>query len=275
MSMAATNEHLACSKTTGLTRAIGAAVAFCANPDTGLAWPSNEMLVENWGFPLRTIQTALRSLEDLGEIVPQPQLQTRKRKRVYLVTWGQTSLLDSADFVGANPSAPMLGANPSAMAAHACAGSEPQLNRQEPIPPTPKNGGAATFPPPSSTNPRQTPRPSAAAARRSRRRRSRSGVISLPPAEPCPLDSAASDPAVEKKWAEIARSLRGVIGDAMWEIWLARAHAHQLDDTVLVLGIDAARCSMASHNYRRIIARTAGVEVAFVPCAAVSQMAGV
>lgn len=240
--MAAMNEHLACSKTTGLARAVGAAIAFYANPDTGLSWPSNETLVEDWGFQLRTVQTALRALEALGEIIPRPDLRTKKRKRVYLVTWGQAMLFEDVA-LGANGSAPMLGAMHSAMAAHAYAGSEPQWNHKEPNPPSPENGGVALLTSPSPiTSPLNGDRSTERAARRSRRSRSRRGRSSASDVCPLGLLDATEARVLAERTASMIEAFRSRYGEDSrewdhWSRWARGAHLHAIDP--LILGVPA------------------------------------
>lgn len=270
--MAAVNEHLKCSKAEGIARAVGAAVAFYAHRDTGIAYPSDETLKENWGFAESTVRTSLRALEELGEIVRRPDLQTRKRKRVYVVTWGQAMLFEDAPEL---PSEALDGYLPSqtldgsALRAH---GNGTQKGTERNLTPPPPNGGASTLTAPSPiTSTLNGHRAERAAPSKSRRRADRRAASRASAPGRCPLsmldperlavlaeETAAIVAALKSRWGEDTKSGRA------WRLRSRAAHLHDLEP--LMLAFPQVDYSWAKDQFPAALQDVCGRPVRIVSC---------
>lgn len=264
--MRAMLEH---SQTQGMNRTVAMAVAFYANVDTGLSYPSNELLEREWGLSERSVQRALRRLEELGELRRQPQLESVARRRVYLVGSGQMSILDAAEEVGAKPGRQASWRAPDCQtpATHArVEGTVEPLTAPPPTPPTASGGHPLLS---------DTSRPDSTPASRTalqevaaRRRRPRRRASSVPASEPCPSDSAANGMAqrLAAEWEPVLARLREQLGPDLFDVWFGETHPHALDDGVLVVGASAAQASWNQGRYGRIVGEAAGQPVRFVAC---------
>lgn len=271
--MRAMREH---SRARDTTKAVGVAVASYAHVETGLSFPSNEEL-EGWGWADRTIQRALRRLEDLGELERVPEMENRFRPRVYrLPLAAQTSLLDAAGPKGDMALSPVTVTGDMHVSGDGLTRArEGTLEPQNPNPPlSPPDGGAAQT---SSLAVIESPsfaallsERAAAGPRRRRRRRRRETTPELPPASGrCPLaddaDGAASERLISE-WEGIAQRLRDALGEEIADIWFGTAHLHLGEDGRLELALAAERGACLSGRYRRILETLVGYMPAVVVC---------
>lgn len=230
-------EHLEHSRAKGTTFHVGIAIAYYANHESGLSFPSNDTLIARWHFKERTIEASLRELEQLGEIARRPDLESFERRRVYIVGH-QTSLADMLDETPANGSA---GANALAPAVHLQSArpcKEPK-NLRTSTPPTPLPGGSSTSPSPSST-PSAVDRSPERAARRSRRTRSRRGRNSASDVCPLSLLDAERLAVLAQEASTIVEALESRYGEdtkhgRSWRLRSRGAHLHALDPLTLAL----------------------------------------
>lgn len=257
------------SRAEGLARTVGLVIALRAEPDTNLAWPSNEDLMR-WGFSERTIQNALRKLEQLGELVRRTELQSVQRRRVYLVRPpAQMSLLDSATV----PRAPVVQVAPGAvqLAPTRARGRNDRKERNDNTPPTPPRGGLLEELHPSlEGSPRVTPGSERAAARRRRRRRERAHLAVLASGD-CPLNRLAASAATDLElltagWQQVASQFREQFQTVeRADAWLAGAHPHQIGH-VLELGVSPDTIAWLRDRYGRALQQAARMPVRLVAC---------
>lgn len=264
------------SRAHGLDRAIAMAIAYYANPTTGISYPSNKVLMSEWGFSERTLQTALRTLEDLGDLRRQPTLETHRRRRVYLVGSGQLPIFDEW---GQNAVRPQSRARTTAVRPQPPARVE---GTEEPLtapPNPPASGGERTRTPHRSSEhspgqPRVAGVERAAGARRRHRRRRPDEQGSVVASEPCPLHqqtASAADPTIaEEVWLALEERLRHRLGER-WEVWGAGAHPHRLHGDTLVIALAAPRVPYVTQRFGGVLAelRRPG-QLALVGCEALT-----
>lgn len=273
------------SRTAGRGRQALLAMAYYVRAGENLAFPNNERVTGELGLSERTLQLGLRDCEQLGELQRQPQAEDYQRRRVYAVDpmfRRQVSLPGLGAEPGAEPGArpgAEADAPAGAPAPHARVGKEPVEPKTNNVvtPPAPPTGGSAET---SSSGEITGPTPRAplaqrAAARRSRRRRRRQELDApvLPPASgSCPLDHCAGalSEATElatREWEKLELQLRGWVGEQVYEIWFASAHAHLTDDGVLELAFaDPSKGTWVDGRYRVAIERRSGLQVRVVGC---------
>lgn len=246
------------SKATGSALTVALAVAFYANPESGLAWPSDQTLMDEWGLSEATIRRGLRAGERLGHLVREPALESFERRRVYRVGSGQLSLLEG------DRQTPVSALTPVSLACAGSDGVEPKGEPKTPPDPPLKGGELSS---------RSSLLLSTAAAhgvggarrrRRARRAAMRSGFAS----EPCPLqdDGALEAQDLARLWAGLAAGLREHLGLEQWEVWFTGAHPHRLDGEVLVLGMDPVHAAWVRERFGRAIALACERPLALVGC---------
>lgn len=261
------------SQAKGLDRAVIAAVASYANAETGLAFPSNDLLMREWGFSERRIQTALRNLEELGELRRQPQEESFQRRRVYIVGSGQLSILD----VGAELRAP-TSVRPHDMPAPAQMPSRVKgTGNQTTAPQPPASGGeraqTSSLVPTSTQSPRVTARlERVAASRRRRRRRRDDDGASFASGQSCPLGEIADSDELAllaEQWARIGERLQELIGAPVFEVWFAGAHLHAAGDA-LELGVSPHTLQWVHRRFALPLQRAVDRPLELVGCAALA-----
>lgn len=276
MSMQALHSWEAHSRAGDAAFIVGKQLALYAQQQTDLAWPSDRELVRSTRLSKSTVQRALRELERAGEIIR--QAASPGRRRVYLIAPQSPHQEPLPGLEGVTHDT-FVASGKGVICdvegvTHACAGSNPQNQRQDP--PSPPKGGFAVAPDlldrlhPTGQTPRVTARVERVAPARRRRRR-RGEDAPLLASGPCPLhgvtDRAASDRlALEEHWKHIASRLRERIGETTFELWLCDAHLHGLESG-LQLAIDPPRLSWVAERWGRAIAAAAGVDVEIVACA--------
>lgn len=252
----------------GLDKAVGNAVAFYASPETGLAFPSNETLMKDWGFSERRIQIALRRLEAGGALRRQPQLETFDRRRVYLVADRQLSLL--GEETGA-PGAPVSTRAPARLAR---AGSDVVEPKEPKDPPNPPASGGEPLP---ACSPGVVAAQGAAVARgRRRRRRAAFRDAHSTASEPCPLQDAFGnvDGALTEAWGVLLPRISEVLGEQNVAVWLHRAHPHRFEGDTLVVGLVPESAGWARDRFGRAIALAADRPVTLVGCELIGRPKG-
>lgn len=283
--MEAIRQFAAHSQSEDVARIVGFGLAWFAQRDTNLAWPSDVELMAFTRRSKRTVAKALRQLERSGEIQKQDRDKLRPifdamdrpvPRRVYLLdpqAAGQLSLITAEG-------APVCTLDPGderavsglERAPHAGAGSNQQNQQQDP--PNPPEGGNAQAPDllrrlrPAGQTPRVSARVEREAPSRRRRRR-REVVVPAAPGR-CPLheptDRAASGrEALEERWDPLADALRERIGAERYAVWFADAHLHATEP-VVQLAVAPERLLWVADRYERVIATVVGVDVELVAC---------
>jgi hypothetical protein len=247
-----------------MERAVGAAVAYYANRESGLAFPSNECLMREWGLSERTIQRGLRSLEDRGLLRRVPEFESPQRPRVYLVGSGQLSILDDPG-QGAKALAPASW-RPSAChppATRARVEGTEELNST----PQPPKGGTPELLEGLQQSGHALSAVQGAAVARRRRRRRRPDEQGSVASEPCPRQhsDAESDPELEALWAELDARLRERFGQ-LWEVWGHGAHPHRRDDDAVVVAFHPATVGWVHARFVPVLAQAAGAGLQVVGC---------
>lgn len=255
--------HLDQAGVKGLPRAVAMAVAYYANRETCLAYPSNETLLAKWGFGERSVQRALRMGEELRYLHRQEQHESNGRRRVYLVGAPQLSLLEPAESGDKSLDARQTPACLTRVGSDVEVEPENTSSNRSPLPqfqegeePSPLAVGEIAG---------STPRPALSERRSpSRRRRDRRRLARPVAPGPCPLGEIGHSEAalLTDRWLAISERLAQIAGEQTVAVWFPTAHLHS--DRVLAVANPAAR--WVAERFRTAIEQAAGMELSVVAC---------
>jgi hypothetical protein len=270
-------------------RCVALALAFYAQRETNLSWPSDRELMSFARISKRQLHRALRMLEAAGEIHRHPRADGDPR-RTYLIAPRDRHQLalpleqgvTHDTFKAPDGTFPAVGEGAITDiegATHTRAGSNHQ-NHQNNNPPSPpcKQGGDSPDLLSILQQTAQTPivtaaveRVAGARRRRQRRRPDEQGSVA---SEPCPLhphsDVPGPEPIVLEAWEMMQNRFRERLG-GQWEIWGAGAHPHGARGGTLVIALKPEHAVWAVQRYGSVLPVLAGVPVSFVGC---EQLAG-
>lgn len=262
-------------------RIVAMALAFYAERQSNLAWPSDETLV-GWAKVSRSqLYRSLKSLEGAREIQRQPRVPGGPR-RVYLIDPMRASQLPlfEANVPPLAPSSPQAERVTRENERSTRGRGEGTTRTVNPTPPAPQGGSTGLTPSRQEQQPGPTPLTApgqrVAPARRRRERRRR---MALPSSVPCPLDSAAvsaeTDPAaLHEAWRALCGQLRGHVRDwGEWEMWTFGAHLHHAADA-LELALAPHALSRVEKRWGALLEEVAQRPVLYVPCTAAGEGVG-
>lgn len=246
-------------------RFVAVALAFYAQRETNLSWPSDRELMAFTHLSRSQLYRALRSLERAGEIHRQPRSEGGPR-RTFLVAPDRGAQLafdlDQRAIRDTFPAQSERVMSAPERATYAGAGKEPPEPPLKTTPLTPQGGNAPSDLASLLDQTGPAPVPDQAPTITSRRLRDVARLKPVVVHEPCPEDC---HPVVEQAWAALAERLADRLG-SQWEIWGDGAHVHGARDGQLIIAFSPEKVSWVAPRFGPVLRSVAGVPIAVVGC---------